>query len=60
MTTQSQNGRTQRAPVESLTDRELLEEIATSQRETQALVTAFVEQMQNNPMLRMMAGKMGK
>lgn len=48
-----------RQTVNSLTDRELLEEIATSQRQTQALVEAFVESMQNNPMLRMMAGKLG-
>lgn len=42
-----------------MTDRALLEEIVTSQRETQDLVVAFIENMKTNPMMRMFAGKMG-
>lgn len=42
-----------------MSDRELLEEIVASQRETQDLVVAFIEGMKTNPMMRMFAGKMG-
>lgn len=42
-----------------MSDRSLMEEIVTSQRETQDLVVQFVEGLKSNPMLRMMAGKMG-
>lgn len=42
-----------------MTDRSLLEEIVTSQRETQDLVVQFIEGMKANPMMRMMAGKFG-
>lgn len=42
-----------------MSDRELLQEIVTSQRETQDLVVAFIEGMKTNPMMRMFAGKMG-
>lgn len=42
-----------------MTDRQLMEEIVTSQRETQDLVVKFIEGIGKNPMLKMMAGKMG-
>jgi len=42
-----------------MTDRGLLEEIVTSQRATQDLVTQFIEGMKTNPMFKMMAGKFG-
>lgn len=42
-----------------MTDRELLEEIVTSQRATQDLVIQFIEGMKTNPMFKMMAGKFG-
>lgn len=45
--------------VEDMTDRELLEEIATSQRLMLQTVQSFVDTMKTNPMLRMMAGKFG-
>lgn len=48
-----------RMPVKGMADRELLEEIVTSQRELADLVEKFVESIGKNPMLKMMAGKLG-
>lgn len=47
------------ADLYNMTDRQLLLVIAQSQRNTQRLVEQFIGAMQKNPMLKMMAGKIG-
>jgi hypothetical protein len=42
-----------------MTDRELFEEIVTSQRQLSDLVEGFMSSMDKNPMMKMFAGKMG-
>lgn len=49
----------QSVPLSEMTDRMLLEEIAASQRRTEALVAQFVQSIGSNPMFKMMAGKLG-
>lgn len=48
-----------RKEIKEMTDRELLEEIADSQRKTQELVENFVNSMSKNPMLKAFAGRFG-
>lgn len=48
-----------REHVHTMTDRELLEEMVTSQRQLSDLVANFMGSMDKNPMMRMFAGKMG-
>lgn len=48
-----------RVDPETMTDRELLLECVRNQREMLDTVRSFVESMQRNPMLKMMAGKFG-
>lgn len=44
------------APVVDMSDRELLEEIATNQRKVLAVVGGMIAAAQKNPMLAMMLG----
>lgn len=42
-----------------MSDRELLIECVARMRKTDEMVTSFIAAMEKNPMLRMMAGKVG-
>ena len=48
-----------RVDPEEMTDRELLIECVRNQRQMLDTVQSFVDSMQKNPMLKMMAGKFG-
>lgn len=49
-----------RPSIKDMTDRELLEEIATNQRDTADLVAQFISDMAQNPMLKMFVSKFGR
>lgn len=49
-----------RTPVSVMTERDLLEEMVTSQRQLSDLVENFMGSMDKNPMMKMFAGRMGK
>lgn len=48
-----------RMPISQMSDRELLEEVAGWQRRMDGQISALVESMSKNPMLKVFAGKFG-
>jgi hypothetical protein len=45
---------------EYMSNRELLEEMVTTMRRAERNIAQFIEAMNNNPMLKMMSGRLGQ